>query len=182
MRTILLSLTALLIAANISLAQDKQHAYMGIKKCSMCHKGEAKGAIFEKWQTTAHAKAFVNLISPAALETYKKKMGKDGSPQTDPACLKCHITGFGITDTTIAAALVKEDGVTCEACHGPGADYGKMNIMKDKAAALTNGLTVDPKAGCVKCHNAESPNFKEFKLDEFWAKIAHARPKLLPAP
>ena len=180
MRQILAVAAAIFLAANLSSAQTT-HVYMGTKKCSMCHKGEAKGAVFEKWQASAHAKAFTDLASSAALEVYKKKMGKEGNPQTDAACLKCHITAFG-ADTTLTAALVKEEGVTCEACHGAGADFGKMNVMKDRNMALAAGMVAEPKAGCVKCHNPESPTYKEFKIETYWSKIAHAVPKAVPAP
>jgi len=165
---------ALLVTAPGSFAQG-DHVYMGMKKCSMCHKGEVKGAIFEKWQGSQHAKAFTNLTDTAAAEVYKK-LGKTGNPQQDAACLKCHITGAG-ADSAKAVALIKDEGVTCEACHGAGADYGKMSVMKDKAAAVAAGMSADPKATCIKCHNQESPTFKAFKFEEMWTKIAHAKPK-----
>ena len=39
-------------AAHLSVAQDaakKENTYIGKTKCSMCHKGAAKGEIYEKW-------------------------------------------------------------------------------------------------------------------------------------
>ena len=51
-----------------------------------------------------------------------------------PRCLKCHAP---LADK---APELKAEGVTCEVCHGPGSDYKKLNIMKDKAAAAKNGL------------------------------------------
>ena len=75
-----------------------------------------------------------------------------------------------------------EDGVQCETCHGPGEKYKSMKIMKDHASAIENGLTdfsskEKIEAHCKKCHNEESPTFKEFKFDEMWAKIKHNIPE-----
>ena len=71
-----------------------------------------------------------------------------------------------------------KDGVQCEVCHGPGSDYKSVTVMKDKEKALAAGLIVskdDPKL-CEKCHNSESPSFKEFKYKVMWEKIKHTIP------
>ncbi len=55
--------------------------------------------------------------------------------------------------TKHATANPKTD---CEACHGNGADYAKMAIMKDKAKAKAAGLTLPTKATCTaKCHKPD---------------------------
>ena len=43
-------------------------------------------------------------------------------------------------------------GVQCEACHGAGADFKKMSIMKDRDAAVANGLVIPTQATCDGCH------------------------------
>jgi len=55
----------------------------------------------------------------------------------------------------------------CETCHGNGADYAKMSVMKDPAAAKAAGLIAKPeKAACTaKCHKPA-----EFK-DDMIAKV-----------
>jgi hypothetical protein len=55
----------------------------------------------------------------------------------------------------------------CETCHGNGADYMKMSVMKDPAAAKAAGLIAKPdKASCTaKCHKPA-----EFK-DDMIAKV-----------
>ncbi len=151
-----------------------EHKFVGLKKCSMCHKGEKKGNIAEIWQASAHANAFKTLGEPKALEVYMK-LGKSGNPQADPACLKCHTTGHG-GDSTIVAKLAIENGVTCESCHGAGGDYWKIPVMKNHDKAVANGLNAAPKDGCVKCHNKENPTYKPFKFEERWEKIKHAVP------
>ena len=71
----------------------------------------------------------------------------DAKASTDPAydaakCTKCHATN---NDEAMA-------GVQCEACHGGGADFKKMSIMKDREAAVANGLVIPTQATCDGCH------------------------------
>lgn len=172
-KSILIMLTLLLAAGIAMTAGD--HQYAGTKKCKMCHKGEAKGMIFEKWETGPHARAYTVLGEQHAKDVYTK-LGREGNPQEDPACLKCHVTGYGI-DTLLTSNLAKDEGITCEACHGAGGDYWKKTVMENRDMAIENGMTADAKAVCIGCHNAESPTYKEFKFEEYWAKITHSRPK-----
>ena len=61
----------------------------------------------------------------------------------------------------------------CETCHGNGADYMKMSVMKDPAAAKAAGLIAKPdKASCTaKCHKAA-----EFK-DDMMAQVHDKKKK-----
>ncbi len=127
-------------------------SFVTSKKCMMCHKGAKKGEVFEKWEKGPHAKAFENLIAK----------GED----KNPICLACHTTGYD-------GSVFKEEGVGCEACHGPGSDYKKMSVMKNKEEAIELGLIVPSEAVCKKCHNEKSPAFKGFNFAEFFKKIDH---------
>ena len=69
------------------------HKYVGVKKCAMCHRSEAKGNQYGKWLSSEHAKAYQVLATPEAQET-AKKAGVTGNPQEAPQCLKCHVTGY----------------------------------------------------------------------------------------
>ena len=60
MRKLLLVGVIILVFCGLTFSAD----YIGVKKCKMCHKGEKKGEVFEKWEKSTHAKAF---------ETLKKK-------------------------------------------------------------------------------------------------------------
>lgn len=171
---LILSVVAFIAVSGIVLAGG-EHKYTGVKKCSMCHKSEAKGNQYGHWLSTAHAKAYETLATPAAQET-AKKAGVTGSAQEAPQCLKCHVTGYGLDSSLFGEGFVKEEGVQCESCHGAGADYAPLSVMKDKAKSVAAGLIVPSKEVCVKCHNPESPNYKEFNYDEFVKKIAHPRP------
>lgn len=155
---------------------EGNHKYIGVKKCSMCHKSESKGNQYGQWSSTSHAKAYERLATPEAAET-AKKAGVTENPQESPKCLKCHITGHGEDSGLFDTGFVKADGVQCESCHGAGGDYMALSVMKDKAKSIEAGLVIPTKELCVKCHNSESPNYKEFNFDEYYSKISHARPK-----
>ena len=77
----------------------------------------------------------------------------------------------------LGEGFVIADGVQCETCHGAGSDYLSLSTMKDRARAIAAGLIIPTKEACVKCHNTESPNYKEFNYDEFLKQITHPRPK-----
>jgi hypothetical protein len=117
-----LGLALFVLIASNVVAGD--HAYVGAEKCKMCHKVQ-----YSSWLETTHAKA-----------TEAAKASTD--PAFEAACLKCHATN---ADESLA-------GVQCEACHGPGADFKKMSIMKDREAAVANGLIIPSQATCDACH------------------------------
>ena len=152
------------------------HKYVGVKKCAMCHKSEAKGNQYGQWLSSAHAKAYERLASPEAQESANKK-GIIGNPQEAPQCVKCHVTGYGEDAGLFGEGFVRTDGVQCESCHGAGGDYLSLSVMKDKAKAIAAGLVIPTKETCVRCHNTESPNYKEFNFEESFKKIAHPQPK-----
>ncbi len=153
-----------------------EHKYIGVKKCAMCHKSEAKGNQYGKWLSTEHSKAYEVLCTAQAQET-AKKVGISGNPQESPVCLKCHTTGYGVDSSLLGEGFAKENGVQCETCHGAGGDYASISVMKDKAKAIQAGLVMPTEEVCVKCHNTQSPNFKEFNFKEYYPKIAHPMPK-----
>lgn len=154
--------------------------YVGVDKCAgMCHKGDAKGKQLEIWQDSKHSQAFKNLQTPEADKIAKDKGFTTAAAET-PQCIKCHVLGKDIVEAEMDATFDKTQGVQCETCHGPGSEYKKLSIMKDKAQAEANGLIIhtDKDAFCKTCHNADSPTFKSFNLDEAWAKIQHSDPNL----
>jgi RecJ-like exonuclease len=121
-------------AAPVALATGKKHEYVGATKCKMCHLKE-----FKSWEVTKMAKAF-GVLKP--------------EEQKDPKCNVCHMTGI-LADGTVL------EGVQCEACHGPGADYKAKATMEDKKLAAAAGLVAPTEQVCMKCHKKEgNPNYK----------------------
>jgi len=171
--TSIVCVMALVVTAQ---AEDAEYKYVGVKSCGMCHKSEAKGNQLGQWEASKHAKAFETLASEAALKIGKEK-GLEAPPQESAACLKCHVTGHGAKAELFDAKFVVEQGVQCEACHGPGSEYKNMKIMKDRDLSVAAGLVVPTAETCTQCHNEESPTFKGFDFEKAWAQVAHPNPK-----
>jgi len=160
-------LLVLLLTMLFAASAWAQHEYVGVKSCKMCHKGEKKGMVYEIWEASKHAKA---TEAPATKGEEK-----------NPTCLKCHSTGFGEGGYDPEAEdSLKFAGVQCEACHGPGKDYKKMSIMKDREAALANGLIIPTAETCVLCHNPSHHEDMEFDYETAWDQIKHELPKEEP--
>lgn len=77
-------------------------------------------------------------------------------------CKMCHRVQY---DSWLATAHAKK-GLDCEACHGNGADYKGMSVMRDPAAAKAAGLVLPGPDFCRKCHGA--------KADAVFPPKAHA--------
>ncbi len=156
----------------------QEHSYVGVKTCGMCHKSEKSGNQLGVWKNSLHSKAYETLLTEKADKVAKEK-GLTTKASESPECLKCHATGYDLDASLLGKKFKIEDGVQCETCHGPGSDYKKKSIMKDREKAIANGLILydKPEELCVKCHNEESPFYKEFNFAEFWDKIKHPVPK-----
>lgn len=151
--------------------------YVGAKFCSSCHKAGKGGTAYAVWEKTAHAKAYQTLLGEQA-KKFAKEKGLKVAPNEAPECLKCHVTGGGAAKN-VEASFKKEEGVTCEACHGAASGYKMIHTKGDLAKSKEAGLIIADKTGkaCETCHNAESPTFKGFKYAEMWTKIEHGLPK-----
>jgi hypothetical protein len=142
------------VAAHTWTAQD--HTFEGGRTaCRRCHIKQ-----YRSWEATPHANA---------LETLPEES------RSDPACLKCHTTGYGAASGfTSVADTPNLAGVTCEACHGAGSDYKDRDTMQDLDAAVAAGLVIPTEATCTGCHNSESPTFPgSFNYEEMKAAGVH---------
>ncbi len=120
--------------------------YVGTPLCVTCHvtAGEA-------WATTAHAQA---------VETLREQQ-----KAFDPACLRCHTTGFGHPSGFGAGGTAELlVGAGCESCHGPGSVHAANGL------AGYGRLPAGPEA-CVACHTHDTS--PEFRFEAAWAAIAH---------
>lgn len=179
MITNLLSMLALSVLITSAIAQEKKPEYGGVATCKVCHMTAKSGAQFKIWQASQHAKAFETLMGDKAKAIAKEKGIDD--PSKSEKCVKCHVTAFGVDASMKGPKLTMEEGVGCEACHGPGSLYKPMKVMKDITAGTIKGADyglIEPtKEVCMTCHNEESPTYKPFNYDERVAKIAHPTPK-----
>jgi Cytochrome c554 and c-prime len=178
-------------------ADEKEHNFVGSKKCKMCHNKVKEGGQYKIWLETQHAKAFESLASEEGLKAAKAAGVED--PQKSGKCLKCHSTAYdgkeaittklAVKKSTGVAYLKVEEGVGCESCHFAGADYKKKKTMKDYDLSVSKGLNPEPKKMCVTCHNDESPFWDTtrykladgktagFDYEQAWEKIKHMRPE-----
>lgn len=149
------------LAFLFSMVNSGDFQYVGVKKCKMCHKGERKGNVYEKWQERAHARAF---------ETLKKK-----GQEKNPKCLECHTTAFNQGGYKLGDPdASKFEGVQCESCHGPGSVYKRTSIMKDREKALQNGLINITEKTCTVCHDgSKCEHAKGFNYQEALKAIDH---------
>jgi len=169
MRKILLPAAGLTVLALFVAAQNL--TYVGAAKCALCHKTEKQGQQYVIWQKSNHSQSFAALSTPQAAQAGQALGVAD--PPNDPKCLKCH------SPLAEKAAELKTDGVSCEVCHGPGSEYKKLAIMKDRAEAVKNGLILYAnaeaiKAHCLHCH--ENPHGKPFDFAAAVNKIKHPVP------
>jgi len=67
-------------------------------------------------------------------------------------CKMCH----RVQHASWAASVHAKKGLDCEGCHGNGADYKAMGVMKNPSAARAAGLVVPGVEFCRKCHGAKA--------------------------
>ncbi|RMF61135.1 MAG: hypothetical protein D6743_13950, partial [Calditrichaeota bacterium] len=116
---------------------DKKSIYMGAVSCRPCHLSPKSGAQFKVWQAGPHARAYRTLASQQAA-ALAKRLGI-AEPQSSPRCLKCHVTAFGVESNLKSPKLTLEEGVSCEACHGPGSRYRGRKVMREIASGKRVG-------------------------------------------
>lgn len=178
--TIISVLACFCVAFIFSSSEGEEQAreFVGAGKCKTCHKSEKQGKQYPIWQESKHAKAYETLASDEAKAIAAEK-GID-NPQAAGECLKCHIDAYGVDASLLGKKYAKEEGVSCESCHGAGGDYWKKATMTAITAGELDGATVGlikpTEKTCKKCHNEESPSYKPFNYEEMYAKIAHPVP------
>jgi hypothetical protein len=110
--------------------------FVGSRTCAACHTRE-----YLWWQRTPHGHAYETLRA-------------EGS-ERDPACVGCHVTGFGEPHGATLEHPGELKGVGCESCHGPGGHHADnpSDNRTDRARASTERI-------CTVCHvPARSPGF-----------------------
>lgn len=164
----------------------KANRFIGAQKCKTCHSSKESGNQFEALSKMKHAHAFEVLATDAAKATAKAKNIDD--PQKADACVKCHVTAFGVPEAEIAKGFDRSLGVQCETCHGPGEAHMKARMAaaaeEDTSvphvvkAVPAGELIASPEITvCTGCHNAESPNYKPFCHCKSKLEVRHLNPK-----
>ena len=121
-------------------------AVAGTESCRECHEEECR-----VWDESGHAHAWKSL--------------RDKGAHVDPACQRCHTTGYGQpAGFTSAGRSADRVAVGCESCHGPS--QGHVDDSEIQTAFFSQA-----KHRCVGCHDRE--NSPEFDFDEYWEEIRH---------
>lgn len=161
--------------------------YVGSKRCKMCHSATHTGDAYGAWTKEKHAGAWRVLDSDAA-KALAKKAGVAGSPQAAAACLRCHVTAYGVAPERLEKSFDPKEGVSCESCHGPGEAHARARLKyamthrgadpKQRVELPAGEVVARPEpATCLACHNAESPSFQPFCFRERVAQIQHFDPR-----
>lgn len=164
----------------------RQPIFIGVRGCSECHVGEAMGHQFSKWRLSAHARAYASLAKPEAV-AIAELSGIREKPQEAKMCLGCHATAAETEDWERLEGFHLEDGLQCEACHGPGSEYAVREIMMNREEAMARGLRMIDKESCMVCHKTKGShvavlNSPPFDPAEAWQRIAHPVPEPKPDP
>jgi len=172
----LLVIAGLFVAViSMASAEAAKLKYGGLSTCKACHSSAKMGGEeYKAYEKSKHAAAFKTLSTDKAKEVAKAAGVAD--PTKDPKCLKCHTTAYGKKDQQ-GEKYSAEEGVTCEACHGPGENYKSMPVMKDHAKSVAAGLLVPNEKTCLECHNDKSPTYKAFDYKKAWAIMKHGPEK-----
>lgn len=175
-------------------AQDDppKHEYVGSQKCKLCHNRPDEGKQYSVWKLADHAGAYRVLLKEEAKEVAKAQ-GLTTPPHESPECLKCHTTGYDTKVKKHPLKVKKEEGVSCESCHGPASAHledGKAIRMK-KATNINvlDNLVKPDEKNCVQCHNEANPTWNPekytlednskvgFDYKQAVKKITHKNPK-----
>lgn len=152
-------------------AKTPSPQYIGSKACLSCHTAHEEGNSGLIWLQSGHSHAYWRLAADWALYLgrLRPQYADLESPIADDRCLLCHVAGRQEDDALFAATYREEEGVSCEACHGPGSLYMDPEIMADREAFLANGGRIPDESTCRGCHRRS----EEFDFAEFSEKIRH---------
>jgi predicted CXXCH cytochrome family protein len=132
--------------------EPANQTYAGSESCAQCHE-----ELHDDWINTRHAQAF----SAPIFQRDWTELGQQTS------CLECHTTGYNKETGAYA-----EEGITCEACHGPFQPNHPQQLMPITPDAdlcstchktTTDEWRASPHIGagiqCQACHNphAQTP-------------------------
>jgi len=139
-----------------ALAQSDPAKILGPDACIACHKLEGAA-----WQEMKHYKTFDELHRRPEAKDIAGKLGI-ANIKSESACIQCHYTSMGAPGEAKAVA-----GVSCERCHGAGADWVKVHNDKtkpthiadaEKLGFISPGNLYKLASNCYQCHTI--PNEK----------------------
>ncbi|MCW5966151.1 MAG: beta-propeller fold lactonase family protein [Bryobacterales bacterium] len=172
------ALLVLLLSVHVATAPLKP-VYVGTRACGTCHDGQASGHQFTRWAQTKHARGWDVLKRPESV-AIARLSGLRRNAWEEPICLGCHTTGYNAEEWQKDDDFRMEDGVQCETCHGPGSEYMREEVMRNREQAVHAGLRLSGKHDCLGCHIEKNSHVtvlgtKPFNLEAAWPLIAHPK-------
>lgn len=129
--------------------------FVGSQSCVACHP-----KAFATWEKSRHAHAFESLVRKES--------------DTDPSCIKCHVTGFGEPGGYLRSmGREKLVNVSCESCHGPASDHLEARTTAKPGETVFQKMRPVGPGQCIQCHHGEFS--RPFKYEEFWEFIKHGK-------
>ena len=172
MRLQLCLLTILLLAAP-ALAQEQAPApiksgfYVGAPSCgsSNCHGSVRPRQVFDVLQNEyftwlkrdPHALTAYRVLFEERSRIIARNLGLSAPASESKLCLDCH--AMAVPKERQAKRVEIEDGIACEACHGPASGWIEGHTAEDWTyaqsvqAGMTDLRNVETRAGlCLSCH------------------------------
>ncbi len=146
--------------------------YVGVQVCRECHP-----SAWRAWLGSRHARSAVSLQTALA----RGIAGREGERRqhlTDsPACLRCHGVGARPAKSTLhLSGSHPEEGVTCEACHGPASLHVEAARSRKPRPGLVVGLR-HPERPCQDCHKPKPSHEHDlaepYEPEAYLARIRH---------
>lgn len=166
--------------------------YVGAAGCR-CHQQERLGGQVQRWTGTGHARSHLALGTgcPEMIEAEAKGMVEVGHGRAiaqeamrlgvDTSCLQCHATAAEVDTAFLEPTFHIEDGVQCEACHGPASGHVAVMTGKKGASKAEARLKRPTKEDCMACHHEKASHAglkgEPFDCGKAWKKIVHPMPK-----
>ena len=149
--------------------------YVGSTACKKCHSDPETGNQYISWIRSRHGLAYWRLATDwskllAGFRSYYQDMVE---PIQEDRCLLCHVTAAQDPRAIFGKSFRIEEGVGCEACHGPGELYQDPDVMTDRTKFLAAGGIIPSEKTCIKCHRQP----ENFDYAEWVKKINHKNPE-----
>jgi hypothetical protein len=140
------------------------NSFVGVASCASmaCHHGNgppgSAGSEYTTWVTKdPHARACEVLFSERSQRM--SRLLKRPAAHQDSLCLNCHVQQQYAAQT-YSPRFARQDGVGCEACHGPAqrwlaehVSWGKRDVAYKVARGMRDTWSLPSRARlCVDCH------------------------------
>jgi hypothetical protein len=179
-----LGLGALVVIAVVALSGAEAapgappvNRYIGVDRCKLCHSAEDRGDQYHVWKNSKHASAYATLATDKAKQ--QAKAAGVENPQTDPKCITCHETGYGLPEGSFAKSFVAKQGVQCESCHGPGEKHVSERLKAVDDVAPGGGRRLW-RSGCPAGRSDPSGRNQHSERSEYLREVPQRQESQLP--